>query len=1271
MALSPPVLPDPDHLKVWYRLDEISDNLASDKRRAKYLSDLRSLISDLTEREEPLHPAVSLRLLMMAEEQDLEDLREITLKVAGKCSLTDSLPTMKAADILTKYGDTYMAKSLLDRLKSVSDRAAREYGYGRILMAEGRAEEAMKRFGTAYYANDLFLPNYDAMEEAEPGRGWRMMKNIALIRLNRPVEPLSESLALSSAEDLYSIYWEWAKGNRRGARAALEQSSEYASGDREFTVAEARMLAEEGEYNSAVQAYGRLTENLLDSVAVSVELGNAHLSAGAPVKALELFKALEGSDPFDRRVLEGCLKASADANRRAELKKYTDIYLNTEYVDLDSYALCIDLMGRMSMSQEANALVKRLSKRCPDTARKHLLMSKSDMDLNRYQNALSSASKAVKMEPDDPEIRSHRARIHLRMGRAKKAMADVNAVLEKNRNYIPALAIKKDIQQSEGRLQEAHATCKTILSLDPRNTEAMRDAAGLLDRMGMHDESFAMYREALGIKEDASLFSKVMVQLYGSGRYGDMVSLAEEHDDIYGEYAEIWTLKGNAEFTLGRYSDAADSFSRAVSLSPGDPVLWHSRGLAEEFSGRLEEAETAFDRAVLIDLDNQDYWLSKASAQEKLGNNSGAVSSLNRVISLSPNNTHALVQKARILVKEGETEDAMYFLDAALRVSPSDKGIRKLKRDIYKHEGNTEKIITECRTILKLDVKDESAYLDMADAYMAKGDADQAMTTINSAVSRGLDNAGVLTKRADILKMKGSFSEEIRVRKNVLIKDPGNADAKMALAEAFMRAGDKGSADEIYGELQKDDPGNVEITVRKAIVTSDAGDGSQAIPLFREALRTDPDNTEILLGLADALIESGSGSEAESMLDRALRTDPNLVRAYIMKAGIRSDAGDKEGAKSVLSEAMESASSDPGIWNALGQIEESEQDYSPAMISYDTAIKLGDDSPGAYLNRGRMQEAVGAPDSALNSYGLALAKDPDNLEALTRLGALQGLSGRESVALRYLETASRKDPMYVPAIIERARIHARHQDTASLTRAREQFVRSESTREQAVEFAEILKDSGVERTFSETAQQVPESRTEEEPEDAPAEEPSGRRPLGPSETVYYAKKLIRSSKISGKPMSDPESLEMAGIPKGQEEDVLAYLADVREYGDIDTSSEEFERMESLSKNVILKESLENIENEPMISMQAAFLSSGATEMEEVKALIAYVHKVMTMDMKAEAFSDGVRNILDNVVSGSGDISVYRIIREYGVGVYTARTVKILATSSDALEMGHI
>ena len=112
-------------------------------------------------------------------------------------------------------------------------------------------------------------------------------------------------------------------------------------------------------------------------------------------------------------------------------------------------------------------------------------------------------------------------------------------------------------------------------------------------------------------------------------------------------------------------------------------------------------------------------------------------------------------------------------------------------------------------------------------------------------------------------------------------------------------------------------------------------------------------------------------------------------------------------------------------------------------------------------------------------------------------------------------------------------------------------------------------------------------------------------------------------------------------------------------------------MEDLSRNVILKEDLENIETEPMISMQAAFLSSGTSEMEEVKTLIAYIHKVMTSDLKAEVFSEKVKDVLDNVVSGSGDISVYRIIREYGVGVYTARTVKILATSFDASEMGHI
>lgn len=83
------------------------------------------------------------------------------------------------------------------------------------------------------------------------------------------------------------------------------------------------------------------------------------------------------------------------------------------------------------------------------------------------------------------------------------------------------------------------------------------------------------------------------------------------------------------------------------------------------------------------------------------------------------------------------------------------------------------------------------------------------------------------------------------------------------------------------------------------------------------------------------------------------------------------------------------------------------------------------------------------------------------------------------------------------------------------------------------------------------------------------------------------------------------------------------------------------------------------------------MSSGVTEVEEIKTLIAYIHKVMTSDFKAEVFSDRVKNVLDSVVSGSGDISVYGLIKEYGVGVYTARTVKMLATSSQISEMGHI
>ncbi|MDR0778417.1 MAG: hypothetical protein LBE48_03140, partial [Methanomassiliicoccaceae archaeon] len=116
------------------------------------------------------------------------------------------------------------------------------------------------------------------------------------------------------------------------------------------------------------------------------------------------------------------------------------------------------------------------------------------------------------------------------------------------------------------------------------------------------------------------------------------------------------------------------------------------------------------------------------------------------------------------------------------------------------------------------------------------------------------------------------------------------------------------------------------------------------------------------------------------------------------------------------------------------------------------------------------------------------------------------------------------------------------------------------------------------------------------------------------------------------------------------------LSDIEEYGDIDTNSKEFERMERLSKNVILAERIDDIDSNPLVSIPAAYMASKAETMDDAKKLIAYIYKSMTDGSEPVAFSADVREAVAEASDMSGDITTYVLMKMFNVGVYTARTI---------------
>jgi tetratricopeptide (TPR) repeat protein len=1274
MRRSEPVLTDPDDIKVWNKIDDIDQEEKKWRRQQDKLTILAIIDNALTPAKQ-IHSAVLVKMLRKAAHEKIGDLESVAVKILDVCRPGDMFPVMEAVDIIVKEGSLEVSRSLMDRLIDVPDTAFKEYLEGMFASRSGNEKKAVKHLIRSNAIDQTFIRTYDVLISMDPGKGWDVLRNIPLIMAGeRPKQVNTDDKEML---DLQNIYDKWYGRERDVAMKLLESSAGYLSGHMDFLLAGARMKGGAGEYGVSLELYDRILAKYPHIDSVTVEKANMLTAVGEREEALALIRTLGEEGCGNRNVMECTLKALAAADTEHEFAVYAERFLNSEHGDKAAHMLVSELMTGMGMINEAGKIYRSLIPMFPDDADLHIANAKNEMELERDASALKSADRIVKLLPKSPEGYCIRADIHLRKGRMWNAVKDGEQALKYGHNHLGSLSVMKSIRIRMKEYEKALEICRHMLILDPGNADAMRDMAFALDMLGKRQDAIDEYKNALRAKRDVKMLASVISALIEGNRPKEAAEMASEFVND-GDGADLWRLRGNAEYCSADFIGAAHSYSKALERRPGDARIWHSKGLAEEKAGMYSEAESSYDKAVVTDLDNPEFWLSKAVVQEKRGDLKGSVLSLNRVISYDPDNVFALVKKARILANTGKMKESVVFLDHALKVDCRNLKILEIKKDICKRGELYDDVISACRTILEIDDKNAGAIVDMAEAYQKKGEHEEALKVL-SDMSADLGEVGIIKMKKNSARLNGNIEVEIESCRSILILEPSNRSVKLDLADALIRNGQSEDAMEIYDSIQANDPKDVEVIVLRGRLRQMTGDGESAVALYHEAVLKDPDNCVTLNELAGALCDSGEYDEALNMISRAIELSPDIISAHLTKSRILVSVGDADGALTSLSASLGTVRERGRIFMRMGEIQEERGHLNDALISYDSAVRSGMDD--AYLRKGCVYHALGDRENAKKNYMTACRMKESSTRAWEKAGTLQLEDGEYDEARKSLDNALRTDPFDAAALLSRARLYAkegekekaipiyrtlsgRHDCPPEITeelnvllaavrddikmraevRAETTEVRAETT-EVRTETAETV---AVEDAVTDTAETVPEDDADEVTDNTDAAD------LG--EIYDLALLALQRAYETGSAISDTRMLSELGIKGAKKKKMLGYMSDIKEYGAIDTSSKEFEKMERLSKNVILAENIEDIDSNPLVGIPAAYMASTAETIDDAKKLIAYIYKAVNDDFEPTAFSEEVTDAAAEMSEMSGDITTYSIMKMFNVGVYTARTI---------------
>ena len=189
----------------------------------------------------------------------------------------------------------------------------------------------------------------------------------------------------------------------------------------------------------------------------------------------------------------------------------------------------------------------------------------------------------------------------------------------------------------EGRLAEAEATYRQILSATPNDARACHLLGLLLYQTGRSQDSLTLLRRSVEL---------------GPG-------IAAYHSNLAG----VLGLTGDHE-------QAAAHLRRAVVLDPNLPDAHHNLGVACEFLGRLQDAVKAHREALRLRPEYPEAHNHLGNALRKLGRIREAVECHRRAIALRPEYAEAYSSLAAALAQQGDQEGVVACHRKAVALQP-------------------------------------------------------------------------------------------------------------------------------------------------------------------------------------------------------------------------------------------------------------------------------------------------------------------------------------------------------------------------------------------------------------------------------------------------------------------------------------------------------------------------------------------------------------------------------------------------------------------------
>lgn len=239
-------------------------------------------------------------------------------------------------------------------------------------------------------------------------------------------------------------------------------------------------------------------------------------------------------------------------------------------------------------------------------------------------------------------------------------MAKKNALTQGKKN-------KADEAARGGHLREALVLFKSACKLDPSDAEVWVKLSMIQKRLGFLDEAEASARRAVLLNPRIGFCHHALgVALHGQGRHADSIIAYRKAIELQPDFADSYYLLACAMHESGQLTQAIAMFERALALKPNFPEALGDLGAVLVDRGEVEQGAKLLAQALALQPGNAVVLSNMSNALRMQGKVTAALENYRHGLRLEPDSLDLIAGLAGLLEKTGELAEAKVLIERAL-----------------------------------------------------------------------------------------------------------------------------------------------------------------------------------------------------------------------------------------------------------------------------------------------------------------------------------------------------------------------------------------------------------------------------------------------------------------------------------------------------------------------------------------------------------------------------------------------------------------------------